>query len=161
MQSIADSRVTFAGNPRIAEILASMCALTGMGFAAVARVTEQTWTACHVLDQIEFGLDPGDELDLKTTICNEIREHGQPVVIDSVSGDAYWRTHPTPTLYGFESYVSLPIILSDGQFFGTLCAIDPAPAKIDMPELIATIRGFAQEIAAILEASEAVNRAPE
>jgi GAF domain-containing protein len=74
-------------------------------------------------------------------------------VIDSVSGDAYWRAHPTPILYGFESYISLPITLSDGRFFGTLCAIDPAPAKIDVPELIATIRGFAAEIAAILDAS--------
>lgn len=152
MQSIATGCVTLAGNPRVAEILVRVCDLTGMGFAAVAQVTEQTWTACHVLDQIEFGLDPGDELDLKTTICNEIREHGQPVVIDSVSGDAYWRTHPTPILYGFESYISLPITLSDGRFFGTLCAIDPGPAKIDMPELIATIRGFAAEIAAILDA---------
>jgi len=155
MESIDGSRVPWAENPRVAEILTQVCALTGMGFAAVARVTEQSWTACHVLDQIELGLDPGDELNLKTTICNEIREHGQPVVIDSVSGDAYWRTHPTPILYGFESYVAIPIIMSDGQFFGTLCAIDPAPAKVDMPELIATLRGFAGEIAAILQASAA------
>ena len=59
--------------------------------------------------------------------------------------------HPTPILYGFESYIALPITLSDGQFFGTICALDPAPAKVDRPEVIATMQRFAKEIAAILE----------
>ncbi|MDP1007213.1 hypothetical protein, partial [Klebsiella pneumoniae] len=41
--------------------------MTGLRFAAVARVTEDTWTACAVLDQLEFGLGVGGELDLTTT----------------------------------------------------------------------------------------------
>ncbi|WP_325049484.1 MULTISPECIES: GAF domain-containing protein [Sphingomonas] len=44
--------------------------------------------------------------------------------------DPRWNSHPAPALYGFKSYVSLPIILSDGTFFGTLCAIDPHPRKL-------------------------------
>jgi GAF domain-containing protein len=28
-------------------------------------------------------------------------------------------------MYGFQSYISVPIILPDGTFFGALCAIDP------------------------------------
>ena len=42
---------------------------TGMGFVAVARVTEGRWIACSVLDRIGFGLKPGDELKVETTIC--------------------------------------------------------------------------------------------
>jgi hypothetical protein len=38
-----------------------------MGFAAVARVTEDRWVACSVLDEIDFGLKPGDELRVETT----------------------------------------------------------------------------------------------
>ncbi|MET3826941.1 GAF domain-containing protein [Sphingomonas echinoides] len=151
MHNIDDCRVALAANPHVAEILAKVCELTGMGFAAVAHVTDQTWTACHVIDRVEFGLDAGDELDLKTTICNEIRDHGRPVAFDSASNDSDWQMHPTPILYGFESYISLPITLSDGQFFGTICALDPAPAKVDRPEVIATMQRFAKEIAAILE----------
>ncbi|MDB5687465.1 MAG: hypothetical protein JWR77_2054, partial [Rhizorhabdus sp.] len=52
-------------------ILEEVCRITQMGFAAVARVTEDRWIACQVLDRIQFGLNPGDELDLKTTICDE------------------------------------------------------------------------------------------
>src|SRR3546814_14278440 len=60
----------------IRAILADVCSLTNMGFAAVARVTEDRWIACQVLDKIEFGLTPGGELEIATTICNEIRAHG-------------------------------------------------------------------------------------
>ncbi|MDF9864096.1 hypothetical protein M2437_003078 [Methylorubrum pseudosasae] len=53
-------------------ILDVVCRTTGMGFAAVARVTEDRWVACAVKDDIAFGLKPGGELDLETTICHEI-----------------------------------------------------------------------------------------
>jgi hypothetical protein len=40
-----------------------------MGLSAVARVTAGTWTACAVQDNIGFGLTPGGQLELKTTLC--------------------------------------------------------------------------------------------
>src|SRR3546814_15666277 len=92
-----------------------------MGFAAVARVTEDRWIACQVFDKIEFGLTPGGELELATTICNEIREHGQAVVFDDATVDPEWRTHPVPILYGFKSYASFPIFLPDGAIGRASC----------------------------------------
>ncbi len=56
--------------PTILEVVART---TGMGFTAVAKVTEWSWTACAVHDRIDFGIKSGDELELGTTICNEIR----------------------------------------------------------------------------------------
>ncbi len=40
-------------------ILDTVCRTTGMGFAAVARVTEERWIACNVRDEIDFGLVAG------------------------------------------------------------------------------------------------------
>jgi hypothetical protein len=40
---------------------------TGMRIALVARITENSWTACAVLDEAGFGLKVGDELNLATT----------------------------------------------------------------------------------------------
>lgn len=137
-------------DPAIRAILNEMCGVTGMGFAAVARVTDQRWIAAQVVDKIEFGLDPGDELELKTTICDEIRQSGNAVVIDHVGGDPAWRNHPTPVLYGFQSYVAFPIVLADGSFFGTLCAIDPEPHVLNSDVLIATLTAYAQQVAALL-----------
>ena len=107
-------------------ILDVVCRTTGMGFAAVARVTEDRWIACSVKDDIALGLQPGGELKLETTICNEIRQSGQPVVIDHVAQDNAWCGHHTPAMYGFKG-ISVPIVRSNGAFFGTLCAIDLAP----------------------------------
>src|SRR6476620_10481093 len=60
--------------PVISNILDVICETTGMGFAAVARVTEDRWITCSSRDNLAFGLKPGDELQIKTTICNEIRQ---------------------------------------------------------------------------------------
>lgn len=135
-------------------ILEVVCRTTGMGFAAVARVTDRRWIACSVHDEIDFGLKPGGELDLQTTICHEIRQSGEPVVINNVGQDDAYRTHHTPLLYGFQSYISLPITRRDGSFFGTLCAIDPRPARLDKPETIAMLKLFADLIAFHLDADD-------
>lgn len=135
-------------------ILEVVCTTTGMGFAAVARVTEDRWIACGVHDGIAFGLQPGGELKVETTICQEIRGSREAVVIDNVAEDDDYRGHPTPTMYGFQSYISVPIILPDGSFFGTLCAIDPRPARLKTPETIGMFKLFAELIAFHLDANQ-------
>jgi GAF domain-containing protein len=138
----------------VASILEVVCRTTGMGFAAVARVTKDRWVACAVRDEIAFGLAPGGELDVKTTICDEIRDSGRAVVIDHVAEDEHFRDHHTPRMYGLQSYISMPIILPGGGFFGTLCAIDPRPARLNRPEVIGMFKNFAQLIAFHLDAQE-------
>ena len=142
--------------PAMPIILEVVCRTTGMGFAAVARVTADRWIACSVRDTIDFGLKPGGELKVKTTICDEIRLSGEAVIIDHVAEDAHWRAHHTPLLYGFQSYISMPIVLADGSFFGTLCAIDPQPASLNNPETIGMFKLFAELIAFHLDAHERV-----
>ena len=127
-----------------------------MGFAAVARVTEQRWIACLVEDRIQFGLDPGDELKIHETICDEIRESGEAIVFDDASDDIKWSRHPVPVIYGFKSYCSFPVYLADGSFFGTLCAIDPEPRRVTDEEVVEMFSAFAREVGAIL--SEAMLR---
>lgn len=143
----------------IPNILEVVCRTTGLGFAAVARVTEDRWIACSVRDEINLGLEPGGELKVETTICNEVRRSGHYVCIDDVAKDEVFRCHPTLVLYGFQSYIAVPIIVNDGQeFFGTLCAIDPAPARLNRPEIIEMLRLFADLIGFHLEAQDRVAR---
>ena len=137
--------------PRILEVV---CRTTGMGFAAVARVPDDRWIACAVRDQIAFGLQPGGELDLKTTICDEIRQSKQLVAIDHVAADPHFCVHQTPKMYGFQSYISVPLCRPDGSFFGTLCAIDPNPARVDNVETIGMFTLFADLIGYHLAAQD-------
>lgn len=137
--------------PSVQSILDIIRKTTGMGFAAVARVTDEYWVACAVDDGISFGLLPGGQLELKTTICHEIHQHGQAVIIDRVSADTSYANHHTPRLYGFESYISMPIRLQDGSFFGTLCAIDPNPADLSIPHIREMFSLFANLIGQALD----------
>jgi signal transduction histidine kinase len=130
----------------IPTILDIVCRMTGMRFAAVARVTEDRWIACSVRDDISFGLKPGGELKVETTICHEIRQNGEAVIIENVSEDAVYARHHTPQVYGLQSYISMPIRLTDGSFFGTLCAIDPEPHRLKTPEIIQMFEMFADVI---------------
>ncbi|SDJ52056.1 hypothetical protein SAMN04487898_103148 [Pedobacter sp. ok626] len=136
----------------IPKILEVICRTTGMGFAAVARVTDEKWIACSVRDEINFGLIPGGELILETTICHEIRQTGYGVVIDHVAEDVQFRNHHTPQMYGFQSYISIPIYLKNGNFFGTLCAIDPRPAKLKDTEIVDSFHLYSDLIAFHLNA---------
>lgn len=141
----------------VPHILDVICRTTGMGFAAVASVTEDRWVACSVRDEISFGLQPGGELKVETTICHEIRQHQQPVVIDHVAKDEVYSCHSTPETYGLQSYISYPIFRLDGSFFGTLCAIDPQPAQLNNPtvrrmfELYSELIGYHLDAAYELE----------
>lgn len=125
-----------------------------MGFAAVARVTEDRWITCASEDHLEFGLKPGDELQVKTTICDSIRDDRKAVVIDNVSEDPDYHDHHTPAMYKLQSYISMPIILKDGSFFGTLCAIDPKPNSLKEFKVREMFNLFAELISFHLEAIE-------
>jgi signal transduction histidine kinase len=148
---LADDLEAISRIDAIPNILEVVCRTTGLGFAAVARVTEDHWVACAVRDEIAFGLQPGGELQVETTICDEIRDSGQLVVIDHAAEDAVFCNHPTPKMYGFQSYISVPIY-RDGQFFGTLCAIDPRPARLNTPETVGMFKLFADLISFHLDA---------
>jgi PAS domain S-box-containing protein len=137
--------------PSILELLLDS---TGLGFGAVARVTETSWTACAVLDRIGFGLPVGGTLEVATTFCSEIRASSTPIVIDQASTDQIYCTHRTPKMYGFESYIAVPIILRSGEIFGTICALDPKPAKLSDPKTLKTLELFAELIGSQLELDE-------
>jgi signal transduction histidine kinase len=134
--------------PKILDVVGRM---TGMGFVAIARVTSDQWICCAVRDSINFGLREGGELRVETTICNEIRQHGKTVVINDVKSDGVFCNHPTPAMYGFRSYISAPIILSNGMIWGTLCAIDPQPRELSKPEILGSFQLLGELIAAQLE----------
>ncbi|CAD6511586.1 sensor histidine kinase [Paraburkholderia metrosideri] len=131
----------------VPSILRLICKNTGMGFAAVARVTDQTWTACAVQDEVNFGLAAGGQLDLHTTLCFESRAARASIVIDNFGDDPVYHGHHTSRIYNLGSYISVPIILPDGNYFGNLCAIDPAPADLSNARIVSMFEVFADLIA--------------
>lgn len=138
----------------VPSMLEMICSESGMGFAAVARVSELTWTACAVKDNISFGLQPGGQLDLHTTLCHESREARVPIVVDDFDTDTRYCGHHTPTIYKLRSYISVPIVLPDGEYFGNLCAIDSRPMHVSDPRVVRMFEVFANLIALQLDSDK-------
>ena len=132
-------------------ILEAVAALTGLRFVCIARVTSDSWTTCAVLDKLNFGLKVGDSLDVTSTLCEQVRDTRQPVIIDDASCDPTYKDHHTPRLFGFKSYISIPVLRPDGDYFGALCALDPEAANVSRPATVASMTLFAQLITKHLE----------
>lgn len=74
-------------------------------------------------------------------------------MINQASLDSDCKDHPGLKIYGIESYIAVPLYRRDGEYFGTLCALDPLPANLS-EEDFETFRLFADLIGYELEAAE-------
>ncbi len=147
MQSdLATDIATIQGISAVPKILESVAEMTGLGFVCVARVTNDSWHACAVLDKLSFGLKVGDALDVTTTLCEEVRDTGASIIIDHVCQSERYHDHQTPRTYGFQSYFSIPLFRPDGSYFGTLCGLDPMPRPLSRHATATSLHLFAELI---------------
>jgi len=153
MDSSEDSARAIAALARldaVPTLLKVLCETTGMRVAVVARVTHKIWTACAVRDEAHFGLKPGMRLAVNNTLCLDARASRAPVVIERASADPRYCHHETPKRYQIESYVSVPVIRTNGDYFGNLSTLDPMPAKVT-PRTLSMFNDFAALIGAQLD----------
>ncbi|MDE1996164.1 MAG: GAF domain-containing sensor histidine kinase, partial [Rhizobiaceae bacterium] len=92
---------------------------------------------------------------VETTIGNEIRRHHEAVAIDCVTEDENRPTCAALLSHGIESYISVPIVLENGSFLGTLCALDRKPTEVDTPKIVGMFKLFAELIERHLDARSA------
>lgn len=138
-------------------ILEAVSEITTLRFVCIARVTADSWHSCAVLDKLDFGLKVGGQLDVKTTLCDEVRATNSAIIIDSVRDSERYCQHHTPQIYGFQSYFSIPLYRPSGEYFGTLCGLDPEKAELSSRTTANTLTLFAELISRQL-ASEVVLR---
>jgi two-component system sensor histidine kinase VicK len=133
--------------PIVDNLLQVICEITGMRFASLARITGGRWVACAVRDIIGIGVEVGTDLVLEDTLCHGVYKELKEIVIDHVAEDPVYVNHHMPVLFGFQSYISIPIFLKNREFFGVICALDPLPAKVSSPQIIGMFNLFAELIA--------------
>ncbi len=143
-----------AGSGLVGTILETVMLATNMRFAAVARVTADRWVACRTVDEVNFGLAEGDEIEIQSTFCQSVRETSEKVLFNDSTTDDVYGNHPIAAKFGIVSYASIPIHRSDGSFFGTLCAIDTEPRDVKHPRAVAMLEMFADVIGQSFETVE-------
>lgn len=139
-----------ASVPAISAILQLLRDQTGMRFIGIARVTPERWVMCAVLDEAGFGLAPGDQLDINTTVCRAQIDKSDTISFDDAHVHPVYSQHPGPALYGFRSHMSAAIHVG-GAYFGSLCALDPEPAAISNERVKGMMEGMAALIGRLIE----------
>lgn len=142
-------------------ILKMVKATTGLRFAAVARVTESRWVACAVDDDVGLELDVGSERVSAQTLCDQVRQMRRSLVYGKGFYELTQSDYPVcapSDIPSAHSHISIPIITADGQFFGTLCALDTASVVLNEQSVVNTLELFAQLIASNLDLHNRLER---
>ena len=100
----------------------------------------------------DFTVGEGLLVPWEDTVCKRALEDGVPYARVPEA----WPDAPAGRDLGIDAYVSVPVALSDGRVWGTLCAADPEALAAE--QHLSTMRLFARLIAAQVERDQAVAR---
>ncbi|MDB4942474.1 MAG: histidine kinase [Labilithrix sp.] len=135
-------------------ILRTIREATGLRLTLIARVLPDRWVCAAVYDDMQFGLQVRGELAVETTLCREVMLTREPIVIEHATADPEFCNHATPKLYGFESYIAVPIFRGNGEYFGNVCGLDPSPLPLKDGKTLAQLKLFAELVGLQLDAEE-------
>ena len=127
------------------------CTVTGMRVALVGEVSESTWRSIQSIDSAGLGISSGMILDINRTFCKDVRSSRVPVWFGDALAHPVFQDNPIPGMYGFRSYISVPLMLTDGSIFGTLCTLDPEPKPVDEQQ-VQSMNDVAALVAAQIDA---------
>jgi signal transduction histidine kinase len=78
----------------------------------------------------ELAIEAGLEVPWEDTLCRRAMESGTSATDDVPT---LWGDSGAARDLGIQTYVSVPVILADGQVYGTLCGASSEPVPVDEP----------------------------
>jgi signal transduction histidine kinase len=154
MDSSEDSARAVAAIARmdaVPTLLKVLCEITGMRVAVVARVTDKTWTACAVKDEAHFGLKPGMELPVNTTLCFDSRASRAPSSSSTRVPTRATATMRRRSVIRSRATSRCRLFAPTAAISEILSALDPSPAKVAEPRILSMFTEFAALIASQLD----------
>jgi diguanylate cyclase (GGDEF)-like protein len=104
------------------------------GFALwmITRTNGEDWIVLQAVDH-GYGVSAGKTFRWADSFCSEmVKGNGPRIAPDSSCVEAYAKA-PIGQIVPIKAYIGVPLTLSNGKFFGTLCAIDP---QSQSPEIV-------------------------
>lgn len=112
----------------VERVLAAAKEELGMEVAFVSEFAEQRMIFRKLVGEAEsFGWQEGESIPLDDTYCRLLIEGRLPSVIPDANGNEWVEPLDVTGEAGIGSYVGAPIKFSDGQLYGTLCALSHSP----------------------------------
>jgi diguanylate cyclase (GGDEF)-like protein len=129
---LASSGANAAGGPSpspgIRRILSLAREQLGMDVAYLAELTPESQVIHAVSgDAGSFGVEEGSELPLEATYCRRLLEGRIPSAVRDTAEEPELSALPITAQAGVGSYLGVPLELSGGRVYGTLCCVSHSP----------------------------------
>ncbi len=122
----------------------------------VTRTKGTDWVVLHAEDH-GYSVSAGDVFQWADSFCSRMVKGEGPRIAPSSADVAVYAAAPIANQVPIGAYVGVPIIQSDGELFGTLCAIDPEPQPQELVQELRQIELLSYLLAAVLECESKVN----
>jgi hypothetical protein len=106
------------------KVLAHLGEVAPMGAWAVTRVVDGRQVVLTVDDQA-FGLEVGADFAFAAAMCSGMVSGAAPQVAPDISIMPQYVEAAAVAGLKVGAYISIPIVLPDGELFGTVCGIHP------------------------------------
>ena len=122
----------------------------GFGLWMVTRTKGLDWVVLHAEDH-GYGVEDGDVFQWADSFCSRmVRGEGPRIAPRSADVPAY-AAAPIGEQVSIGAYIGIPLSRTDGELFGTLCAIDPQPKPKEIVDELENIELMARLLETILE----------
>lgn len=102
----------------------------GFGVWMVTRVKQNRWLVLRAGSN-PYGISAGNEFKWSDSICSRMVRDKGPRIAPRVADIPDYLVAPIRERLNIKSYMGVPLRAANGQFFGTLCAID----DVEHPEI--------------------------
>jgi diguanylate cyclase (GGDEF)-like protein len=132
------------------EILSYLHQQLGFSLWMVTRTEGQNFILLKMEDH-SYNLQEGAVLGWPDSFCYRMVRGEGPCVAPQVSTVSAYLELPIRQQIPIGAYIGVPMNLSDGSLFGSLCAIDPYPQPEEIQEELPTVELLAKLLSTILE----------
>ncbi len=138
-----DLKLSFAlASERVLNLVRSEIPLSSW---MITRVMGDEWIMVAVNDPV-YGIERGMSFRWTDSFCFQMVQGRGPHVAAQAQAVEVYRRAAVNLVLHIESYVGLPIHLSDRTLFGTLCAIDPLERELDLKRTLKVMRAAVRSV---------------
>ena len=116
----------------------------------VTRTEGEDWIMLQVEDH-GYGVREGSVFCWSDSFCSRMVQDQGPRVAPQANSVPAYVAAPIGKQVQIGAYVGIPMVLSDGSLFGTLCAIDPEPQAETVRHQLPTMELLAKLLSTILD----------
>jgi diguanylate cyclase len=132
-------------------ILAQLHELLGFDLWMVTRTSGEDWIVLSAEDR-SYNVKPGQTFRWADSFCSLMVQGRGPRIAPSSDRVVEYATAPIGQLVKIGAYVGVPLTTGEGELFGTLCAIHPAPLPETIAAQLPLVETFARLLSSILQA---------